>query len=293
MLRYHHLAARQYSLVTRAQLLKAGFFERQIDRLVAKKELLVVHRGVYVVAGAAGSFDQTVMAACLALDGYASHHCAAALWGLRRFERKVVEVVVARAHTPKLEGVVVRRSRHLDRLDRTSLGPIPITTRARTLLDLAGVASDRVEGALDGALLHRQVRLPALEQMLERAGARHPGRPLFERLVQDRHNGRRPTESVLEDDLLAVLRRYGLPEPVPQYEVGDHRIDFAYPEITLGIEADGLVGHAEKVDIQRNCDKGNDLVDWRILHFTWDDVHDRPGYVAARVAAELRRRAAA
>jgi very-short-patch-repair endonuclease len=138
--------------------------------------------------------------------------------------------------------------------------------------------------------------LPDLERTLRRAGDRHPGRPLFARLVAERVAGRRPTESELEDDLLAVLRRYGLPEPVPQYPVGERRIDFAYPDLVLGLEADSVSAHAAKEDVQRNCDKANDLLGWSILHFTWDDVHLRPAYVAERVAGALsllRRRAAA
>lgn len=107
--------------------------------------------------------------------------------------------------------------------------------------------------------------------------------------------GRAPTESVLGDDLLAVLRRHGLPEPVPQFPVGEYRIDFAYPDDVVGIEAHGLVGHAAREDLQRNCTKSNALADWRMLYFTWDDVHRRPAYVADATAAALggRRRARA
>jgi hypothetical protein len=83
---------------------------------------------------------------------------------------------------------------------------------------------------------------------------------------------------------------------VPQHEVAGRRIDFAYPELVLGLEADSVSAHAAKEDVQRNCDKANDLFGWWILYFTWDDVHLRPAYVAERVAAALtviRRRAAA
>jgi very-short-patch-repair endonuclease len=108
--------------------------------------------------------------------------------------------------------------------------------------------------------------------------------------VAARLDGRRPTESELEDDLIAVLRCHGLPEPVPQHEVNGRRIDAAYPDLELGIEADGVAAHAAKEDVQRNATKANDLLGWWILHFTWDDIHRRPAYVAAIVAGALRRR---
>jgi len=284
------LASRQFGLFTRRQWLAAGLTARQLQYKLSTGKIRAVHPGVYVVRGSAPSFQQDVMAACLAVDGVASSRCAATLWKFRKFERPVVEVLVTKAHTPRLSGVVVRRTGLLAPSERTHLGAIPITSRARTLLDVASVAPERVEGAVDGALHRKQVRLSALRLTLERAGARHPGRPLFERLVIERVNGRRPTESELEDDLLAVLRRYGLPEPVPQHEVNGRRIDLAYPDLVLGIEADSVEAHSAKEDVQRNATKANDLLEWRILHFTWEDVHTRPAEVAERVRHAIARR---
>jgi len=102
--------------------------------------------------------------------------------------------------------------------------------------------------------------------------------------------GRRPTESELEDDLLAVIRRYGLPEPVPQYPYKGRRIDFAYPELVLGIEANSVEAHAAKEDVQRNAEKANDLLEWWILYFTYDDVHGAPAKVARRIDDTIARR---
>jgi Transcriptional regulator, AbiEi antitoxin len=292
MHRYQTLAERQHSVITRRQLLEIGYTPRQVEGLVRRKELVLLHRGVYRMAGGVQTFEQGVLAACLAVGGYASGRCAATLWKLRKFERADVEVLVARSHTPRRNGIAVRRTTRLRALDRTTLGAIPITSRARTLLDLAAVAPNRVEGAMDGALYRKQVRLPLLQRTMDSAPLRHPGRLVFERLVTERLKGRRPTESELEDDLLAVLRGHGLPEPIPQHEANGRRIDLAYPEFVLGIEADSVEAHAARDDVQRNATKANDLLGWWILHFTWDDVHRRPAYVAAAVADALRRRAA-
>ncbi len=98
-----------------------------------------------------------------------------------------------------------------------------------------------------------------------------------------------PTESVLEDRLVAVLRRGGLPEPVRQHRVGGVRVDLAYPEAWLAIEADSRVWHAGRGDVQRNSAKRNLLVGlgWRVLHFTWFDVTTRPAYVLTTVGPQL------
>ena len=101
---------------------------------------------------------------------------------------------------------------------------------------------------------------------------------------------RRPTESELEDDLLALIRRHGLPEPVPQYPFRGRRIDFAYPELWFGIEANSVQAHAAREDVQRNAEKANDLLDWWILYFTHDDVHGSPAKVAWRIDEAMTRR---
>jgi very-short-patch-repair endonuclease len=287
------LAARQHSLLSRRQWLDGGLTQRQLDRAVANGGVLVIHPGVYAVRGSKASFERDVMAACLATGGVASHRCAAYLWKFRKFERPVIEVLVTKGHAPTVPGVTVRRTGRLDRAESTHVGPIPITTGARTLLDLVSVAPALVEGALDGALHQRRVALRTVGRTLERAGERHPGHRPLASLVSARLAGRRPTESELEDDLLAVIRRYGLPEPVPQYPYRGRRIDFAYPELVLGIEANSVQAHAAKEDVQRNAEKANDLVEWWVLYFTYDDVHGNPMQVARRIEeARAKRRAA-
>jgi very-short-patch-repair endonuclease len=89
---------------------------------------------------------------------------------------------------------------------------------------------------------------------------------------------------------LAVIRRFGLPEPVPQYPCAGRRIDFAYPELTVGIEANSIQAHAAKEDVQRNAEKANDLVEWWMLYFTHDDVHGAPEEVARRIQETIERR---
>jgi hypothetical protein len=248
---------------------------------------------VYVVAGSRPSFEREVLAACLATGGFASHRCAAHLWKFRKFERPTVEVLVAKGHAPRLDGVTVRRTVRLDPSENTKIGSIPVISRARTLLDLVTVAPGLVEGALDGVLHKAPRELRSIVRVLEKAGPNHPGRGLLAPLVAARVAGRRPTESELEDDLLALIRRYGLPEPVPQYPYRGRRIDFAYPELTFGIEANSVKAHAAKEDVQRNAEKANDLVEWWILYFTYDDVHGDPDDVARRIDETMALRQAA
>ncbi len=129
-----------------------------------------------------------------------------------------------------------------------------------------------------------------LTTTLERLG--RPGRrgaAVLRALVEERDSATAPTQSVLEDALLRVLRKGGLPDPVRQYAVAGVRLDFAYPLLKLGIEADSRIWHGGRTDVQRNSEKANRLVacGWRVLRFTSFDVRRRPAYVVETVAQPL------
>ena len=91
------------------------------------------------------------------------------------------------------------------------------------------------------------------------------------------------TESVLEEDLKRLLERSGFPEPLTQYWVKTggwlsskrwHRLDFAYPDLRLAVEADGAEFHDPQSDRERDlrlATKG-----WVTVRFSWGDVHSRP-----------------
>lgn len=233
------------------------------------------------------------MAACLAAgpSAVASHRSAALLWGFRGAEDAPTEITVEGHRHRQLTDVVVHRTDKLAAADVSRRSRIPITTPARTLLDLGAVVPTHVvEPALEDALLRRLVSFVLLERTLERlGGAGRNGSGVLRRLLEERDPAAAPTQSVLEDALLRLLRRAGLPEPARQYRVGRVVLDFAYPALRLGVEADSRIWHGGRADVQRNSDKANLLLahGWRVLHFTWADVRRRPDDVVARLAREL------
>ena len=285
------IAAAQYALFTAAQWREAGLSRGKLRYKRASGVVREVHPNVFAVAGSPTSVEQQVLAACLSVGGVASHRCAAYLWGFRKFESADVEVLVRKDHTPSREGFTVRRTGHLDGADVASVRGIPITTRARTLLDLCDVSPKLAEGAINGALHRRQVSVRQLERVLDRVGPQHPGSQRYRSLVAPFTDGQRPTESELEDDFLElVIRRYNLPMPVRQYPVGRSRIDFAYPELILGVEIESVRGHAAREDVDRNAHKANKLLDWWILRFVFDDVHRWPEDTAELLDRTIARR---
>jgi very-short-patch-repair endonuclease len=109
-------------------------------------------------------------------------------------------------------------------------------------------------------------------------------------IVRDRAGFGIP-ESVLETLALRLLKRFGLPSPVRQHETSVSgrfvRFDLAYPEMRIAIELDGRSAHAARWQSDHDRDNATELAAWRLLRFTWDDITQRPLYVAVSIAEAL------
>ena len=114
------------------------------------------------------------MAAVLAArPAVASHLSAGWLWGLLRNRPGTIHVTVPTPRRAKRPFVV--HFADLPGRDRWVLEDIPVTSLARTLLDLAAMLSPpQLERALERAEELGLFDLVALEDVLDRAG-RHPG----------------------------------------------------------------------------------------------------------------------
>jgi hypothetical protein len=298
------LAGRQHGLVSVRQLSALGCTKDGIRRRLEAGVLFRVHRGVYAVAGTRDTFDFRVMAAVLAAgDGaVASHRCAAALFGLRRVRCDAVEVTVSGRTAPRIDGLRTHRRDLLTARDRSRIGVVPVTAPPWTLLDLAagGMEPLPLGGALDDVLVRNLVSLRAIERFLDRAGElRLPGTSMLAELVAERRRGKKPSETGLEDELLAIFHRYGLPEPVRQFVLplpggGTARFDAAYPDLRLGFEADGDRWHKSLLDRMRDeaRDERCGLVAWTVRRYGTEDIRERAAGIADEVL-QLRRLAEA
>lgn len=135
--------------------------------------------------------------------------------------------------------------------------------------------------------------LADLRSVLEtEGGSGRRGTACLRRLLDVRDESHEQMESILEQRLFRLLRRAGLPDPVLQHEIWDAgrlvaRLDFAYPELRLGIETHGYRWHGGYERWRRDIRRENELkrLGWIVLVFTWDDVHSEP----ERVVSEIRR----
>lgn len=286
------LARNQYGLLSRAQCLACGLSASSVDRRVVSGQFEVILPGVYSLLGVPSSWHQKVMAACLwaGAGAVSSHRTAGALWGLDGIPPGFVEITTPRRLRSK--EVFVHQSLLMPG-DATTLGNIPVTDVTRSLIDLGSVvAREAVEAALDDALRRRLTSLRVLRQRLDDLGGKgRRGAGILRSLLEERDPSRAPAESVLESRLVRMLRQARLPQPVSQYEIRIKgrllaRVDLAYPEVHLAIEADGYRYHSGRVAWQRDLHRRNSLtsIGWRVIHVTWKDVVSD----GERVLAEIR-----
>jgi very-short-patch-repair endonuclease len=285
------LAGEQHGLVTRCQLLEAGLTPDQVRSLVKRKRLHPVHRGVYLV-GPPVAPHLREMAAVLAGGPYAvvSHGSALALWGLSSSSKvsAPVDILVPlhnRGHRP---GIRAHRTAGLHSSEKTVVDRIPITTPARTLLDLGGELPAReLERLL--SLIERQ-GLATLGEVSS-VVARHPRRPgsgILRSLLR-REASPALTRSEAEERFLALVKQARLPRPEVNVGVAGYEVDFFWRSQRLVVEVDGFAFHSSSQAFKRDRRRDAALLvkGVRVLRITWDQLVQEPVAVAALVAQGL------
>lgn len=288
------LAADQYGHATRTQLINAGLPKSTVDHRVRVGLLYVRHRGVYAVGHPGEILLGAEMAAVLACgDGAVlSHHSAAALWGFRapRLDG-AVDVTVAGSHRAQRRGIRLHGGRRgLSSRERTNLKRIPITTPARTLLDLAATLTHRdLERALDEAITRRLTSLTAIHDLLAHHLRRRGTAGLA--ALADRNRNTPVTHSQAEERFLDLNRRAHLPEPRVNAQLERYEADFVWPEAKLIVELDGHAYHSSRRALERDHLRDAELrrQGWTILRFTARQLTTEPEVVVAQIAAELTR----
>jgi very-short-patch-repair endonuclease len=276
------LATAQHGMIARWQLLAAGVAADTIDRWLRNGRLLRRHRGVYALGHQPPSPLANAMAAVLACGPAAvlSHRSAADLWAMARWTGPV-EVTAPCYRNPP--GIRVHRSRTLTAEDVTVHYGIPVTTPARTLLDLAATLDTAsLTRAVNEARLNRHLNLEDLAALL----ARSPGRAT-NRLKPLVTHATGPTRSRFEDAFRSFIDRHGLPRPEANQRAAGHEVDALWREPRLVVELDGREYHDTEDAFEHDRDKDADLVaaGFRVVRLTWARLTQEPDREAARLRA--------
>ncbi len=285
------LAKAQHGVVSRRQLLRQGVARHDIDHRLRVGRLHCVDRGVYSLGPPTTlTGEGRWMAAVLTCGPGAvlSHGSAGAHWDLRRSSSSLIDVTVpspgGRSRRP---GIRLHRSATLTADQCTLRSGIPVTTVARTLVDLADRYDQvTVEGATEQAEVLGLFDLTATEQAISANHGRR-GAGVMRRLLDDYTPGAGMTESDLEDEFLRLCDRFGIRRPEVQVWIGPDRPDFIWPGIGLVVETDSWRWHGGREAWEADQRKALRLQmrGLRVVHFSYRRVFREPADVAADLRA--------
>jgi hypothetical protein len=284
------MAGGEWGVLSLDELHACGLSRKAVAVRVARGSLHPMHRGVYAVGHANPPLEGRFLAAVKACgrDAVLSHFSAAALLGLVRWDGRHPEVTVLRSGTRVHRRIRVHRTQTLDPQDVAWYRGIPITSPARTLLDVAGALDyRRLRRAVRQAQSLRHVELRQLIEALTRLGPRRGSRNLRRILA----TGPAPTRSELEDVVLDLMLGGGLEHPevnVPLVLAGRRVVpDFRWPSQKLVVEADGAAWHDDRLSREDDAERQALLEAHgeRVLRVTWDQAITRPRETLARIRA--------
>jgi len=273
------LAASQFGLVTRRQLLTAGISARQIGVRVRSGVLVPVHRGVYRVGHEAPSTDASYLAAVLACGAGAVLGGRAAAWwyGLVKGAAPEPEVIAPRKRC--VPGVTCRRGLW----DRAAFRGIPTLTVPASLVDIAGrlAVDDLARACHEAGVRYRTT--PAQVDAVLRVRSNRRGAAGLRRVMS---GDERLALSRLEAAFLALLRAEGLPLPVTNRVASGRRVDCRWPEQRLTVELDSFTFHNSRHTWERDHAREREAYARgdQFRRYTWADVFETP----AQMLAELR-----
>jgi len=282
------LAGRQHGVVARRQLAALGLGAKAIDYRLRAGRLHTVHRGVYAVGHTVLTVDGTWRAATLITeDAVLSHGSAAALWGIRPANRSAVEITTPRSWKDRARLEVHRMTLRADEI--TTHDRIPVTTPARTLLDLAAVLTPQ---QLERAATEAEIRRLGSPTSLADLVARYPtrkGTAALRKLIAARDIGRNVTKQELELRFLAFLDTHGLPRPKINHAVAGKEVDCFWAEQQLIVELDGFATHGTRraFEQDRARDRALLLAGYRVTRITWRQLTEQPNALATELTTLL------
>lgn len=277
-------------MLARSQLRELGLTDKNVDYRLGLGRLLRVYRGVFAVGHARLTREGRWMAAVLASGPRAalSHGDAAAHWGLAAARGVLVHVTTpARSgRSPDAQRIRLHRIGTLTADEVTLRDDIPVTTPARTLLDVASVVRPReLEDAIAQAERLALFDLVAVQRVLD-AHRRHHGAPAL-RAVLSRLAGAdvAETRSRLEIALLQLCDDYGLPTPVANTAIAGLLVDFHWPGTDLIVETDGFSYHRMPTAFENDRDRDQVLMlaGYRVARFTYNQVKRQRRRTARRL----------
>ena len=287
------VAARQRRVISYAQLRAAGATRSAVAHWTRAGRLHRWTRGVYLV----GHPDPLPLApetAALLATGPDAALCAATAsgrWQVTEPATGLIHVLVAGRKPRPAAPIAVHLTATLDPRDVRILDGLPVTSPARTLLDLAAMVGRRdLHWAVEEARVRRLVTTADLVEQLERTPRRR-GAGRLRDVITESAARTALTRSAAERRLLDLLRAAQLPAPETNVRVRGFEVDAFWREHRLVVEIDGFAFHSTRAAFERDRRRDATLqaAGLRVIRLTWRHLSDEPERVVALVAGLLER----
>ena len=285
------LADRQHGVGHYGQLRRLGLSPDAIKHRARRGRLHRLYRGVYAIGRKTVPREGHWLAAVFACGPNAllSHLSAAGLWGLLADSRARIDVTVTGADRDGSRGIAVHNVRRLHPDDVTCRDEIPVTSVARTLLDIATVLSPpRLGRAVGEAERLRLFDLRAIDELLTRSNGR--GAKALREAIRRHRPGAPVTRSGLERLFVEVCDRALLTRPAMNLFVAGYEVDAAWLDRGVIVEVDGYEFHRTRAAFERDRARDAALLreGYRVLRVTDRRLKQDQAGVAADIRALLR-----
>jgi hypothetical protein len=286
------LAARQFGVVTRRQLIELGYTEEMIDHDLETGRLQAWHRSVFAVGHQGLSPHGFCMAAVLFRGSGAlvSFQSAVWLWGLEpKLEVPIHASVPWRGHAQG--ALALHHCPALRDEDATETEHLPVTSVPRTLLDYAWCAKTyRLERAIDRADRLELLDPTAVHLITEEVRGHRGRKPLLRAMAIYHEKGF--TRSGGEKMMLAALADAGIPRPTVNNFIEGHELDFFWQEERFAVELDSWEHHRSRRSFEIDPERQEKLAmaGIEMIRITGTRLKREPQTVARRIGEHLDRR---
>lgn len=282
-------------VASRWELEALGLGRDAITKRARSGRLHRVHQGVYALHSSLTSRGHA-RAAVLACGNGAvlSHRSAAHLHGLFRAGPQRIEITIPTSNGRKTRPGITLHRCALSATEVTNNGCLPLTSLARTLLDVAEVVPHRILiAAIDRAEELRILDLNQVQADLDAHPHRHGAAKLTKAIAEYAQGP--VLRSILERDFLALCHKHQLPIPHTNRTLGPYEADFHWPEHRLIAETDGRAHHARRKAFTKDRVRDAELLadGWRTVRFTYAQVVHEAAWVAGILRRALTRAARA
>jgi very-short-patch-repair endonuclease len=241
-------------------------------------------------------------AAALACPGAViSHRSAAALLGFGKAAPVVVDLIAPVEQGRGIDGIKAHRVPFPGPTEWGYVRGIPVTSVARTIVDLAGSYGEtEMRGAVERAATERKLDVAAIDSILA-DGPKRRGAPCLRRVLADwrpvAETAKHATfRSLFEAKLLPLIVAAGL--PAPRFNAPVHtatrtlEVDLLWDDARFIVEADGRKHHGIEIAFERDHRRRRELLaaGYAVLGVTWREAEREPDAVLTLIRQELTRR---